>query len=90
MRKYFWLLLAQFGFWIPCKKFMPPRGLYDWVMISWYEKGLNYRYIPKIAEYSYVTKKWHTEDEVDEDFLNQRCNITHWRRIPNDRRIPIK
>lgn len=90
MRKYFWLLLAQLGFWIPCKKFMPPRGVYDWVMISLYEKGLDYRYIPKIAECSPVTKKWHTQDEVDEDFLNQHCNITHWRRIPNDRRIPIR
>ena len=89
MRKKFWLLLAHFGFWIPCDKCMPPQGLYDWVMISWYEKGIVYRYLPKIAEYSYVTKKWHTVDDVNEDFLNQ-CRITHWRRIPEFRHLPIE
>ena len=89
MKRFFWLLLAHWGFWIPCKKYMPPKGLYDWVMISWYEKGLTYRYLPTIAQYSYRTNKWRTEVAVNEKFLNQ-CMITHWRRIPNDRRIKLK
>lgn len=88
MKRLFWLTLAHFGFWIPCKKFMPPKGLYDWVLISWYENGLTYRYLPKIAEYSYTRHRWHTEDEVDEDFLNS-CNITHWRRIPEFRKLKM-
>lgn len=89
MKRIFWMILAQLGFWIPCKRFMPPQGIFDWVMISWWQSGLTYRYIPKIAEYSYVSKKWHTEDNEDEDFLNH-CHITHWRRIPNDRKIKLE
>ena len=88
MKRLFWLMLAYFGFWIPCKKLMPPKGLYDWVLISWYENCLTYRYLPKIAEYSYKRHRWHTEDEVDEDFLNS-CNITHWRRIPEFRKLKM-
>lgn len=92
MKTLFWEIAARLGFWIPCNKYMPNHKYWDWVMISFYEPGLSYRYIPKIAEYSHTTKEWHTEDD---DFaanynLNELYKITHWHKIPNDKHLKIK
>lgn len=89
--KWFWIMLSWLGFWIPCDRLMPPAGMYDWVLISYYEKGLDYRYVPKIAEYSYRSGEWHGDDDVigGNEFLNS-CIISHWRKIPSDKQLKIK
>lgn len=91
IRNLFWEVAARLGFWIPCDKHMPNKKYWDWVMISYHENCLNYRHIPKIAEYSFTKKEWHDDSEGrDDEYLNKMCNVTHWRKIPNDRNIPIK
>ena len=89
MKKIFWEILARLGFWIPCDKYLPNPKYWDWVIISYYEKGLNYRYIPEIAEYSYKTDTWHTINMDDKEFINKKCKITHWHKIPNDKHLKI-
>ena len=70
---------------------MPNPKYWDWVLISYYEPRLTYRYIPSVAEYSHVKKTWHDDsDNGLEFFLNENCKITHWHKIPFDKHLKIK
>lgn len=88
----FYEVLARLGFWIPCDKYMPNPKYWDWVLISFYEPGLTYRYIPCVAEYSHTQHTWHinSDDVGKTECLNSLWKVTHWRKIPNDRHLKIK
>lgn len=92
IKKYYWLILASLGFWIPTKKLMPLMKYgYDWVLISYVDaKGKGIRCIPEIAEYSERSKQWHFStcdyDSPMTYYLNDDCMITHWRKIPTFRK----
>ena len=82
----FWELLARLGFWIPCAKYMPPKLLWDWVLISHIDcmsGGL--RVLPCIGEYSYTTWQWHTDSKEGTEYLRKYCIVTHWHKLPSVR-----
>ena len=83
---------ARLGFWIPCDKYMPNPKYWDFVIISFYEPGLTYRYVPMIAEYSHTYKKWHgvLDDDVSNWNLNNIYKVTHWHKIPNDDHLKVE
>jgi hypothetical protein len=86
----FWELLAVLGFWIPCDKHLPDAKRWDWVLISYYDPQLTYRYVPRVAEYSHISKTWHDDSDRRGYFLNEMCRVTHWKRIPKDKHLKIK
>lgn len=92
MKTIFYEMLARIGFWIPCSRYMPNQRYWDWVLISFYEPGNVYRYVPEIAEYSHKTKEWHglLDDKANEWNLNHTYKVTHWHKIPNDNNLKIK
>lgn len=85
-----WEIAARLGFWVPCNKHLPDKRYWDWVLISYYEPGLTYRFVPTIAEYSYTQGTWHGSETGTEEFINNMCKITHWHKIPRDKHLPIK
>lgn len=91
--KIFWEILARLGFWIPCDRYLPNPKYWDWVLISYYEKGMTYRYVPEVAEYSHTKGTWHTiEDDSDKGlqmWLNNKCKVTHWHKLPNDKHLRV-
>jgi hypothetical protein len=89
MKTLFWEILARLGFWIPCDKYLPNPKYWDWVLISYYEKGMTYRYIPEVAEYSHKTGTWHTKEMNDKEFINKMCKVTHWHKIPSDKHLSV-
>lgn len=81
----FWEFLALLGFWIPCKKHLPDRCKWDWVLIAHREKdGDGFVGLPSIAEYSWPLERWHPDnhDRGDEIYINNQCEVTHWRKLP--------
>lgn len=93
MTKLFYKILAVLGFWVPCDKFMPDNN-FDWVMISAVDcKGCGIRLLPMVAEWNCAHLWWDLYTEVTDDyhyFINNDCVVTHWRRIPNFKRLKIK
>ena len=86
MRKVFWEIAARLGFWIPCRKHLPDRRRWDWVLISKIERNGGFRGIPEVGEFNHATLKWHTA-ETDENpayanYFHKHCSVTHWHRLP--------
>jgi hypothetical protein len=45
--------------------------------------------MPHIAEYSKLTGKWYdlSGDAGINDWMNELVTVTHWRKIPNDKKL---
>lgn len=84
----FWELLARLGFWIPCAKYMPPKSLWNWVLISHIDfciDGGEVRGLLSIGKYSYTNWQWHTDSEDGTKYLRNNCIVSHWHKLPSVR-----
>ena len=86
MKKIIFEIFARIGFWIPCNLYMPPKKHWDWVLISFIDcNGNGIRCIPRIAEYSYLHKKWYLINYSDSSYIHTSCVVTHWHILPGSR-----